>query len=161
MKLPQLSPILCGWFFTSCPPNRQDNIQRQIVKKQGWGKDRVVGRFVNQGSDHSLHNNHDSSDTLLGQFVSPTEGISQQDKFGIVRTSEHSSGVEQPQHLTNSVLRGHFTQTHFPSDTGTRQEQSVYQQEAEEFSYQQQTFQDCEQDGFQPLDASSFDPLST
>ena len=119
-----------------------------------------MGRFVNQGSDSSLHNNQDSRgrDTLLGKFVSYPDGISQQDKL---RTSEVSTVVEQPPQLTDSVLRGHFTLTDFTSDTGTTQEQNVYQQEAEEYSYQQQTFQDCEQDGFQPPDASSFDPLST
>ena len=96
MKLPQLSPILCGWFFTSCPPNRQDTIQRQIVKKQGWGAswdrrgDRLVGRFVNQDRDHSLHNKQDSrgSETLLGQFVSYPDEISQKSEYVVRKNVE-------------------------------------------------------------------------
>ena len=88
--------------------------------------------------------------------MSPTEGISQQEVFGIVRTS--NVGVDQPQQFTDSVLRGHFTDTDFPSETDTRQEQNVYDQESEEFPYQQQNFQNYGQDGFQSQDASSFDP---
>ena len=96
--------------------HRKDNISRQIVKKQGWGEprarreDRLVGRFVNQGSDHSLHNNTDirESDTLLGKYVSSPDEINQHNEFGIVRTSDESSSVEQPPQFTNSVLQGHF-----------------------------------------------------
>jgi hypothetical protein len=144
MKLPQFSPILCGWFFTSCPPNKNDNIPNQIVKKQGRGEDRLLGRLVNQGSS-SFDNNQDrrDSETLLGQFVSYPDEINQHSEFGIVRTSE-------PPQLTDSGLRGHFTQTDWPSKTDTKQEQIVYEQEAEEYSFQEQTFQDYGQDGFQP-----------
>ena len=160
MKLPQLSPILCGWFFPSCPPNRQNNIPSKIVKKKqglgsswGRGEDRLEGRFVNQGRDHSLHNHASQyrreSETVLGQFVSYPDGLTHQNTFGIVRNSDGSSVVEQPPQLPDSVLRGHFTQADIPSGTETRQ-QNLNQQEDEEYPYQQQTFQDHGQQSFQP-----------
>ena len=86
-----------------------------------------MGRFVNQDRDHSLHNKQDSrgSETLLGQFVSYPDKISQQSEFGIVRTSGGSSAVEKPTQLTDNVLRGHFIDKDFPSKTDPRQEQIV------------------------------------
>ena len=116
-----------------------------------------MGRFVNQGRDNSVYNNQDSRDSgaLLGQFVSYPDEINQQSGFGKVRTSDGSSAVEQSPQLTDYVLRGHFTQT------DPRQKQIVYEQGAEENPFQQQTFQDYGQDGFQPQDASGFDPHST
>ena len=130
----------------------------------GRGEDRLEGRFVNQGKDHSLHNHASQyrreSETVLGQFVSYPDGLTHQNTFGIVRNSDGSSVVEQPPQLPDSVLRGHFTQADIPSGTETRQ-QNLNQQEDEEYPYQQQTFQDHGQQSFQPPNESSFDRDNT
>ena len=68
-----------------------------------------MGRFINQGSDHS-HGDSDrdstGGETLLGKFVTMSpDGISHQTEFRTVRTSDVSSAVEKPAQLTDTVLR--------------------------------------------------------
>ena len=80
-----------------------------------------MGRFINQGSDHSHGDSDGDSDrdsrggeTLLGKFVTMSpDGISHQTEFGIVRTSDASSAVEKLAQLTDTVLRLNFTQNTF------------------------------------------------
>ena len=125
-----------------------------------------MGRFVNQDSDQSnkdrfvsQDSNSRDSETLSGHFVNLPDVKSQQSELGKVRSSDGSSDVEQPPQFTNTVLRGHFTQTDLPSYTDQKQEQNLYDQEAGE--YQDQSFQDYDQEGFQIQDASTSDPHST
>lgn len=104
--LPQFSHLLCSWILSSCPPHRRIITPSPVLKRQGWSwagerrQDRLVGRFVNQDSDPSLHKPRDSH-TLLGQFVDPS---------GVWGQSSQSS---QPR---NPVLRGHFTEEILSAD---------------------------------------------
>ena len=159
MKLPQFSHLLCGWFITSCPPQRQvkNPTPRQIknptpvLKKQGWSwagerrQDSLVGRFVNEQSDPRLPQTVQTppgdSQTLLGQFVGETGVVRQNVETGIVGNSDRDTTVVLPSLARDTVLRGHFIEENFQSENDLGIEYDLSEQEAQLLNqnYQEQT----------------------